>query len=98
MLLLRNKAQQHNNALASFVTSWVCRRSGHEWTASSSLHHTRIVKLGSFCFAPRFEEISCLELLSSFSDASSLTYHSAAMPTAVTHTSESCRILFAQEN
>ena len=34
-----------NNALASFST-WVCRRrSGHEWTVSSSLHHTRTVKL-----------------------------------------------------
>jgi len=29
--------------LASFTT-WVCRRrSGNEWTASSSLHHTRTV-------------------------------------------------------
>jgi len=44
MLLLRKKEQQQNNALASFVTFWVCRRrSGYEWTASSSLHHTRTV-------------------------------------------------------
>jgi len=98
MLLLRNKEQQQNNALASFVTFWVCRRSGHEWTASSSLHHTRTVKLGSFGFAARFEEIFCMELLSCFCDDSSLTCHSAVMATEVTHTSESCRSLFAQEN
>jgi len=55
VLLLSNKEQQQNNALVSFVTFWVCRRrSGHEWTASSSLHHTRIVKLGSFGFAVSF--------------------------------------------
>jgi len=55
MLLLRNKEQQQNNALESFVTFWVCRRrSGYEWTASSSLHHTRTVKLGSFGFAASF--------------------------------------------
>jgi len=36
-------ATKRNTALASFVTFWVCRRrSGHEWTASSSLHHTSI--------------------------------------------------------
>jgi len=53
--LLRNKEQQQNNALASFVTFWVCRRrSGHEWSAMSSLHHTRTVKLGSSGFAARF--------------------------------------------
>jgi len=51
MLLLRNKEQQQN---ASFVMFWVCRRSGHEWTASSSLHHARTVKLGNFGFAARF--------------------------------------------
>jgi len=38
-----------------------------------------------------------LELLSSFYDDSSLTYYSAVMATTVTHTSESCRNLFAQE-
>jgi len=55
MLLLRNKEQQHNNALASVVTFRVCRRrSGYEWTASSSLHHTRTVNLRSFGFAARF--------------------------------------------
>jgi len=45
-----------------------------------------------------FEEISCLELLSSFCDDSSLTYHSAVMVTTVTHTSEPCRHLLAQDN
>jgi len=56
MLLLRNKEQQQNIAFASFVTFWVCRRrSGYEWTtASSSLHHTRTVTLGSFGFAASF--------------------------------------------
>jgi len=44
MLLLRNKEQQQNNALASFVAFWVSRRrSGYEWIASSSLHYTRTV-------------------------------------------------------
>jgi len=28
-----------------FRNVWVCRRSGPEWTASSSLHHTRTVNL-----------------------------------------------------
>jgi len=38
-----------------FHNVWVCRRrSRHEWTASSSLHHTRTVKLGSFSFAASF--------------------------------------------
>jgi len=54
MLLLRNKERQQSIALASFVTFWVCTRSGHEWTASLSLHHTRTVKLGSFGFAAIF--------------------------------------------
>jgi len=45
MLFLRDKYQQQNNALAS-VTTWFCSgKSGHEWIASSSLHHTRTVKL-----------------------------------------------------
>ena len=37
-------------------------------------------------------------MLSSFCDDSCLTYHSAVMVTAITHTSESCRNLFAQKN
>jgi len=53
----------------------------------------------SFGFAASFEEISCLELLSSCFYDSCLTCHSAVMMvTAVTHTSESCRNLFAQDN
>jgi len=36
--LLRNKDQQQNNPLASFATCLCRQRSGHEWTASSSLH------------------------------------------------------------
>jgi len=55
MLLLRNKEQQQNNPLATFVTFRVCRRrSRHEWIARSSLHHTRTVKLRSFGFVARF--------------------------------------------
>jgi len=57
------------------------------------------VKLGELWLCSKlFEEIACLELLSSFCDDSSLTYHSAVTVTAVMHTDESCRNLFAQEN
>jgi len=45
MLLLGNKEQQWKCA-RKFRNVWVCRRrSGHEWTASSSLHHINTVKL-----------------------------------------------------
>ena len=45
MLLLRNKDQQKNNPLATFVTRLYRQRRGHEWTASSSLHDTTTVNL-----------------------------------------------------
>jgi len=92
MLLLRNKEQHQNNALASFVAFWVCRqRSGHEWSASSSLHHTRTGKLRSFGFAVSFLRKSpawnCFHLFATIR----AWHHSAVMATAVTHTNESCR-------
>jgi len=43
MLLLRNKGQQSNKPLASFVTCLCRQRSGHEWIASLPLHDTRTV-------------------------------------------------------
>jgi len=43
MLLLRNKDQWQNNPLASFATCFSRKKSGHEWTASSSLHDTSTV-------------------------------------------------------
>ena len=45
MSLLRNKDQQKNNPLATFVTHLYRKRRGHEWTASSSLHDTITVNL-----------------------------------------------------
>ena len=39
-VLLRNKDQQKNNALATFTTRHCRQRKGHEWTASPSLHDT----------------------------------------------------------
>jgi len=38
MFLLNKKDQTNNNLLASFATCLCRQRSGHEWTASSSLH------------------------------------------------------------
>ena len=97
MLLLRNKEQQQSNALASFMMFWVCRRrSGHEWTASSSLHHTRAVKLRSFALQQDFWENLLLGIAFIFLRRFEFDFHSAVMAAAVTHTSESCRSLFAQ--
>jgi len=45
MLLLRNKDQQYKNPLATFATRLCRQRRGHEWIASSSLHHTMTVNL-----------------------------------------------------
>jgi len=40
--LLRSEHQQQTNPLACFRTCLCRQRSGHEWTASSSLHDTSV--------------------------------------------------------